>query len=119
MEIDSENDHVQIRSDWDKIDKLAFDRRYPDYLLPNWEWLLRQRHTNGMIEAGAVIETPFGRNRKRCLIVPCLLNWFLFGEEPVAKRVDVTLEMLQTTNRRLANLETQLESLVTRLTPHG
>ena len=119
MEMDSDNDHVQIRSDWDKIDKVAFDRRYPDYLLPNWEWILRQRHKNGLIESGALVETQFGKERKRCLIVPCLLNWHLYGEEPVAKRVDVTLEMLQTTNRRLANLESQIESLVSRLVRHG
>ena len=113
------NDHVAIRSDWDKLDKTAFDLRYPDYITPCWEWLLRNRKTNGMIESGALIETQFGKARRRCLIVPALLNWHLYGEEPVAKRTDVTLEMLASTNERLATIEAQLQSLVTRLTPRG
>ena len=114
----SDQDHNQIRRDFDKLDKLAFDQRYPAYQLPNWDWMLRRRHENGLIESGALIETSFGSKRKRCLIVPALLNWRLYGEEPLAQKVDMTLALIEQTNERLASLESKMTALLSSLT-HG
>ena len=108
----SEHDNHQVRSDWDKLSKAEFDRRYPEYKMPNWDWLLRRRYHNGLIESGALVESAFGATRKRCLIVPALLNWSLYGEEPIAAKVDLTLAQIQQTNERLAALESKLTALV-------
>lgn len=110
--------HNNIRRDFEKIDKLAFDRRYPNYVLPNWDWMLRRRHENGLIESGALVETSFGSQRKRCLIVPALLNWRLYGEEPLAQKVDMTIALIEQTNERLSSLESKMAALLSSLS-HG
>ena len=52
-----------------------FEKRHPDLLNEHRvAWALRHRHTNGLMDAGAVFESPCG---ELLIHEPSFLRWFL------------------------------------------
>ena len=106
---------MPISSDWASLTPKEFDTKYPQFRsLISMEWAIRNRHANGMLEEGSLVETSCG-TRTRCRIIPALMNQRLTGEKAVRPSADIVMEQLVATNERLAVMESRLFEVLEQL----
>lgn len=104
-----------MRTDWEPLTPKAFATKYPEFqALVSIEWAIRNRHTNGMVEEGALVET-FCGTRTRCRIVPALMCQRFTGQRAIQPAADKVMEQLVATNERLAIMESRLFEVLDQL----
>ena len=97
-----------MQTDWEPLTPKQFALKYPEFQsLVSIEWAVRNRHLNGMLAEGALVETLCG-TRTRCRIVPALMCQRLTGKRAIQPTTDTIMEQLVATNERLALMERRL-----------
>ena len=97
-----------IQTDFEPLTPKQFANKYPEFQsLMSMEWAIRNRHSNGMVEEGALIETHCG-TRTRCRIVPAMMCQRLTGKKAMRPTEETIMEQLVQTNERLAMMERRL-----------